>query len=61
MPDRMVKKRGNRESYLHCRADGKKFTHVINKGLKSEINEFKIKCSNRDKGCEWAGPLGDQF
>ena len=53
------KKRGSRESCPHCRADGKNFTHVINKSLKSEIDELKINCSNHDKGCEWAGQLRD--
>ena len=32
---------------------------MINKGLRSEINQLKIKCSNREKGCEWTGKLGE--
>ena len=53
------RKQSGRESCPHCRTGGKKFTHVINKGLKSEVEELKIYCSNRDKGCEWVGQLGD--
>ena len=51
-------KRQAKESCPHCRAEGGGFHHVINKGLRSEINELKIKCSNRSKGCEWTGELG---
>ena len=52
-------KRSGWKNCPHCRTEGKKFTHVINKGLKSEVEELKIYCSNRDKGCEWVGQLGD--
>ena len=31
---------------------------MINKGLRSEINQLKIKCSNRGEGCGWVGELG---
>lgn len=48
-----------RESCPHCRAEGRDFNHVINKGLRSEINQLKVECSNRSKGCEWSGELGD--
>ena len=44
------------QSCPHCRAEG--FHHVINKGLRSEINELKIKCSHHREGCEWRGELG---
>lgn len=50
--------KNGRESCPHCRAKGAKFTHVINKGLKSEVNELKIYCPNRDKGCRWKDQLG---
>ena len=47
-----------RESCPHCRAEGDTFNHVINKGLRSEINELKIKCTHHREGCEWRGELG---
>ena len=50
--------RQDKESCPHCRAEGKGFHHVINKGLRSEINQLKIKCSNRGEGCGWTGELG---
>ena len=50
--------RQGKESCPHCRAEGEGFHHVINKGLRSEINQLKIKCTNRKKGCEWSGELG---
>ena len=49
----------SRESCPHCRAKGKKFSHVIHKGLKSEVGELKIYCPKRDKGCKWVGQLGN--
>ena len=49
--------RQHKESCPHCRAEGEGFNHVINKGLRSEINQLKVKCSNRGKGCEWTGEL----
>ena len=50
--------RQGKESCPHCRAEGEGFNHVINKGLRSEINQLKVKCSNHGKGCEWKGELG---
>ena len=47
-----------KESCPHCRAEGKAFNHVINKGLRSEINQLEVKCSNHGKGCKWTGELG---
>ena len=41
-----------------CRAKGDDFNHVIHKGLRSEINELKIRCSNHSEGCTWTGELG---
>ena len=46
------------QSCPHCRAEGKEFSHVINKGLRSEINQLEVKCSNHDQGCKWTGELG---
>ena len=51
-------KQHRKQSCPHCRAEGKAFSHVINKGLRSEINQLKVKCSNHDKGCKWTGELG---
>ena len=31
---------------------------MIHKGLRSEINQLKIRCINRGEGCEWTGELG---
>ena len=47
-----------RESCPHCRSEGDAFNHVIDKGLRSEINELKIKCTHHEEGCEWRGELG---
>ena len=51
-------KQQRKESCPHCRAEGKAFSHVINKGLRSEINQLEVKCSNHGKGCKWTGELG---
>ena len=50
--------RQGKESCPHCRAEGDAFHHVIHKGLRSEINELKIRCSNHGEGCQWTGELG---
>ena len=50
--------RHRKQSCPHCRAEGKEFSHVINKGLRNEINQLKVICSNHDKGCKWMGELG---
>ena len=34
------------------------FQDVLNKEKIREINEFRIRCTNSDKGCEWVGELG---
>ena len=47
-----------KESCPHCRTEGKAFTYVINKGLRSEINQLEVKCSNHGEGCTWTGELG---
>ena len=51
--------RQGKESCPHCRAEGEGFHHVINKNIRSEINQLKIKCSNKGKGCKWTGELGE--
>ena len=48
----------SQKSCPHCRASGKAFSHVIHKGVKSEINQLLIICSNHTKGCMWTGELG---
>ena len=48
----------SKQSCPHCRAEGEGFNHVINKGLRSEINQLKIRCSNCREGCQWTGELG---
>ena len=50
--------RQGKESCPHCRAVGEEFHHVINKGLRSEVNQLKIRCSNHGEGCQWMGELG---
>ena len=40
----------------HCRVVD--FNHVIDKGVRSEINQLEVKCSNHGRGCEWTGELG---
>ena len=51
-------KKQRKQSCPHCRAQGKAFNHVINKGLRSEINQLRVNCSNRVNGCQWTGELG---
>ena len=50
--------RQGKESCPHCRAEGEAFNHVIHKGLRSEINQLKIRCSNHGEGCQWTGEMG---
>ena len=50
--------RQGKESCPHCRAEGEGFNHVIHKGLRSEVNQLKIRCCNRGGGCQWTGELG---
>ena len=50
--------RQGKESCPHCRAEGGEFNHVIHKGLRSEVNQLKIRCSNHEEGCQWTGELG---
>ena len=41
----------------HCRATVGEFAHVLHKGLRSEISELKVYCSNKKIGCTWTGEL----
>ena len=52
------KQRGKPQSCPHCRTEGDAFSHVVHKGLRSEVNQLKVRCSNRRKGCNWTGELG---
>ena len=47
-----------KQSCPHCRTEGEAFHHVINKGLRSEISQLKIRCSNLGQGCQWTGEQG---
>ena len=41
----------------YCRE--KSFESFPNKAIIREINEFRVKCTNHEKGCDWVGELGD--
>ena len=41
-----------------CRSAGADFQHFPDKKTKREINVLKVRCSYREKGCEWVGELG---
>ncbi len=48
------------ETCPHCRATKRhrhEPLHVLDKGLKSEIESLTVMCSNCEKGCEWVGEL----
>ena len=51
--------RQGKEICPHRRAEGEALHHVIHKGLRSEINQLKIRCSNHGEGCQWTGELGE--
>ncbi len=40
----------------HCQATG--ITHFVNKQQVRDINDLKVYCSNKSKGCEWVGTMG---
>ena len=40
----------------HCRKE--KFQSMINKERIRDINELHIRCTNREKGCDWVGEMG---
>ena len=52
-------KNGGVKQCPHCRATraAGDFDHVLHKGLRSEINELKVHCSNKKMGCPWTGEL----
>ena len=47
---------GSRLTCPYCREEGS--SSVLNKALIREINEFRVKCTNHQKGCDWVGELG---
>ena len=49
------KQKNQREICPHCRT--RDFQHVIEKGMKSEIESFEIKCTKHEEGCGWTGEL----
>ena len=52
-----LKKQGGGKSCPHCRQMS--FKSFINKEKIREINEFRIRCTHRKKGCDWVGKLED--
>ena len=52
-------KKQGKASCPHCRSQGSSFYHVIHEGMRDEVNQLKIKCTNFGEGCEWGGELGD--
>ena len=36
----------------------KDFQSILNKAMIREINEFKVYCTHKEKGCKWVGELG---
>ena len=53
-----ARQRGKQSCPHCCRAEGEAFHHVINKGLRSEVNQLKLRCCHHGKGCQWTGELG---
>ena len=54
---RWTKKTGQR-CCPHCRAEGRRFQHTLNLGLKREVESLEVRCSQRRNGCRWVGQLG---
>ena len=44
-----------RRTCPHCRKEG--FQSIRNWEKIREINELRVRCTNREKGCEWVGAL----
>ena len=40
----------------HCRSEN--FQSILNKEKIREINTLRVRCTHREKGCEWEGELG---
>ena len=36
----------------------KDFQNILDKPMIREIKEFKVRCTNKTKGCKWVGELG---
>ena len=56
LENRFVKNRRKRLC-PHCRSTN--FQNVLDKGMKSEIESFKIYCPSRGMGCKWTGEIRD--
>ena len=52
----------NTEECPHCRATKRDYNvlHILDKGVKSEIESQFILCTNYKEGCEWVGELRNQ-
>ena len=48
--------RSKRKTCPHCRSEG--FQSILNKEKIREINELRVRCTHRKKGCVWEGELG---
>ena len=53
-PNQWIAARG--QKCPHCQATG--ITHFVNKQQVRDINDLKVYCSNKSKGCEWVGTTG---
>ena len=42
----------------YCGAKGKLFVHIVDKRLKREIDSLRIRCTNKEEGCQWIGEVG---
>ena len=51
-------KQGTGRTCPHCRAADFESQSVPNKDKIREINELRIRCTHRRKGCDWVGQLG---
>ena len=47
--------KGTKRPCPHCRKEN--FQSMLNKEKIREINELRIRCTNRKKGCKWVGEL----
>ena len=52
----------NTEECPHCRATIQNYNvlHILDKGVKSEIEDQIILCTKYNEGCEWVGELRNQ-
>ena len=55
----MWSKRAHEQRCPFCRSAGDEFQHFLDKKTKREIDALKVRCTNKKKGCEWVGELGE--